>query len=188
MIIQGLDFLPSTPAALIGIHINDACTDTLITDCRFLEGEAGTGADEFVESIQIGAGDTRTIIEDCIFQTHASCNGCTHAVLLKGASNEVIIRNNIMRGEYSTACIGGDTTLSKDVLIKGNILQPKDTEPGIELYTGTTGIICDNYIATNLTALALAIAADAVYMFENYNTEVVTETGGLIGTASADDD
>ena len=61
------------------------------------------------------------------------------------------------------------------------------TEPGIQLLTGSTGTVADNYIACDLATKAAAIVADACVMFENYYTEVATETGGLIGAVSADD-
>ena len=66
-------------------------------------------------------------------------------------------------------------------------MQQGATEPGIELLTGTTGIIANNYIATNLATIAASIVADGCWLFENYYSEVAPETGALIGTASAND-
>ena len=84
------------------------------------------------------------------------------------------------------APIKGITTLSTNVRIKKNLLVT-DAEPCIELLTGTTGVISDNYCATDLAAIADSIVADACYKFQNYYCEVVNETGALIGTASVDD-
>ena len=99
----------------------------------------------------------------------------------------MIIRNNIITGPYSVACIGGDTAASLEVLIENNTLRPASGQPGIELHTGTTGIISDNYISTDLATTAAAIASDGTFMFANLYCEVATETGGLIGTESAND-
>ena len=128
-----------------------------------------------------------TIIRNNTFRTHGSCNGCTHAVELTGASDNVVIAGNVMRGQYSTACIGGITTLSTNILLEDNLLQPKDTEPGIEMLTGTTGVIRRNHILTNLATVAASIVCDQAYLFDNLYCEVVTETGGLVGTESAND-
>jgi len=185
--LKNLTFRPSVTVVAIGVDIEAGVTHTTIENCEFMDGEAGDGTDEFVIGIDLKAGCNYTTIRNNKFTTHASCDGCTCAIKLSGASTHPLIEGNDIRGQYSTACINGITTLSTDILIKGNILQPKDTEPGIELLTGTTGIICDNYIATNLATKAAAIVCDAAYLFENYYCEAVTETGGLIGTASVDD-
>jgi len=185
--LRNLTFRPSVATVAIGVDIEAGAEYTLIEDCEFLDGEAGDGTDEFVLSIDVKAGGHHTQIRGCKFSTHASCDGATHAIKLTGASNHVVIDDCDIRGQYTTAGIGGDTTLSSDLLIRGNLIQPKDTEPGIEMLTGTAGVIANNYIATDLATKAAAIVCDAAYLFENYYCEVVTETGGLIGTASADD-
>lgn len=185
--LRNLTFRPSVTVVAIGVDIEAGAEYALIEDCEFLDGEAGDGTDEFVIGIDLKAGCHHTRIRNCKFSTHASANGAEHAILLTGASHHVVVVDCDIRGEYTTACVGGITTLSTDILIVGNILQPLDTEPGIELLTGTTGIVANNYIATDLATKLAAIAADAVYLFENYYCEAVTETGGIIGAASADD-
>jgi hypothetical protein len=81
-----------------------------------------------------------------------------------------------------------------NILIQGNKLIQGiggniGTEPGIELLTGTTGVIADNYIVCNLATLAASVVADTCFLFQNYYNEDVSgaATGGIIGAASAND-
>ena len=106
--------------------------------------------------------------------------------------HDFFIRRNKIEGDYSTACIVGDTTLSTKIDIDSNLLINGSTgnigtEPGIELLTGSTGIVRNNYIVCNLATKLAAVVGDTVMLFENYYNEDITGTGGLIGTASADD-
>ena len=185
--LRNIGFRPSVAAVLVGVDIEAGSTGCIVEDCEFMLGEAGDGTDEFVLGIDLKAGCDDTIIRNNAFRTHASCNGATHAVKLTGASDNVTVAANVMRGIYSAAAIGGDGTLSTNILLEDNLLQPKDTEPGIEMLTGTTGVIRRNHILTNLATVAASIVCDQAYLFDNKYCEVVTETGGLVGTESAND-
>lgn len=186
-IIKNIRLLPSVTAVLIGIDVEAAATDVQLIDIELMDGEAA-GTDEFNTGIEFKAGCDRGLVRGLIAANTGAPN---YAVLLKGASDSITIENCVIRGEFAIGCIGADTTLSTNLLIRNNILKPKDTEPGISVITGTTGIAADNYIATDLASKAAAIegvgGAHALYLFRNLYCEVVTETGGLIGTESADD-
>ena len=60
-------------------------------------------------------------------------------------------------------------------------------EPGIELLTGTTGIIQDTYIFTDLATIDAATVADGMAHFEVYYVEVGNEAGTIVKTPSVDD-
>jgi len=186
--LYNLRFHPLISAVAIGVNVKAGATDALISGCRFDVDTANT--DEFNLSVDIKAGCHRTRVENCHF--NMTLGGAIAAVKLTGASDLVEIVGNKVWGDYSTACIVGDTTLSTNLLIDGNLLVNGiggnvGTEPGIELLTGTTGIVQNNNIVCNLATKAASIVGDAVFLFENYYNEDVTGTGGLIGTASADD-
>jgi len=119
---------------------------------------------------------------------HASTAHADAGISLTGASDDVLIENCdiVLIGAAGVAPIKGITTLSTNVRIKSNILV-SDNEPGIELLTGSTGVISDNYIFTDLATVAAAIVADGCAKFENYYVEVGNEAGALIGTPSAND-
>jgi len=188
--LKNIALLPSVTAVLIGIDVEAGKTEARLIDIELLAGEDGAGVDEFNDGIQFKAGCNGGLVERLVATSHAS-SAPNYAVLLKGASDRITIRDCDIRGPYAIGCIGADTTLSTNVLIQRCLLQPKNTEPGISVITNTTGIVTDCYIATDLATIAASIegvgGAHALYLFENYYCEVPTETGVVIGTASADD-
>lgn len=181
--IENIRFRTSANAVTVGLDIEAGFDGTIVKNCEF--GYAETASDEFAIALRNNAGCDDTVIEECLFA--AGAQAAVTAISLTGASNNIVIRNNRFVGAHSTAMINGITTLSTNLLIHGNIMQQGATEPGIELITGTTGIISNNYIATNLATIAASIVADGCWKFQNFYTEVAPETGVLIGTASADD-
>jgi hypothetical protein len=120
--------------------------------------------------------------------------GAVDAIELAGASIGHIIEENYIIGDYSTANIIGSTAASTLLKISRNILvngagNNIGTEPCIELNGNSTGVINDNYCVCNLATVAAAIVAAQCLLFNNYYNEDVSGagTGGLIGTASAND-
>lgn len=186
--IRNVTFLPSVAIVSKGLDVETDVTDFRIENCEFLDGEA-SGTDEFVIGIALTAGNTRAVIRNNIFRLADAADGAICFVKLDDACTNVIIEDNVFYGPMSTAaeaCIFGDTGASTKLLIRRNIMWT-DAEPCIKLLTGSTGVIADNYCATDLATKAAAIEADGAFLFENYYCEVATETGGIIGTASADD-
>jgi hypothetical protein len=174
----------------IGVNVKAGSTGCTISKCRF--DVVAEGTDEYVITIDIKAGNTGTLIEGNTIDNGIA--GAAVGIKLTGASDKVVIKDNVIRGDYSTANINGITTLSTRLLIDGNLLEngiggDLGTEPGIELLTGTTGTIQNNNIVCNLATKAASIVADTCLLFENYYNEDIssTATGGIIGTASADD-
>lgn len=188
VLIENIRLLPSVTAVLVGIDVEAGVTDTTIRNVRSLPGEDGAGVDEFAKTIDIKAGCDRTTVEKCIFTQHASAAGVLSCVCLTGASDMVTVRDCTMwtAGAGLVAPINGDTTLSTRVLIENNLLVT-DAEPGIELLTGTTGVVRGNQIFGDLATIAAAIVADGCARFLNYYVEVAPEREVIIGTASADD-
>lgn len=186
--IQGMRFTSSITGVVVGVNIEadvDYCT---IEGCLF--DVDATGTDEFNHSIRMVDGNVGTLVKDNVI--HMGLGGAVAAVHMDADTSYTRIVGNYVTGDYSTACIAGDTTLSTNILIGGNLLVQGvggniGTEPGIELLTGTTGVIQDNRIVCNLATLAASIVADQCFLFENYYNEDVTGTGGLIGAVSAND-
>ncbi len=186
--VQGIDLLPSVTLVAIGIDVNTLVTDTTLRDIRCLSGEDGAGVDEFVITVDIKVGCTRTTIEKCNFDQHASSTGQTHHVKLSGASDQIFIRDCYMKiaGTAAVACIGGITTLSTRVLIENCVLVADD-EPGIELLTGTSGVIRNVDIFSDLATIAAATVADGMAHFRVRYVEVGNESDAVVKTASVDD-
>lgn len=188
MRVSNLQLLPSVTAVLIAIDIATGVTDTVLENIRSLPGEDGAGVDEFAKTIDIKAGCDRTLIRDCDFTQHASAAGVLSNVCLTGASDLVEIRDCRMwaAGAGLVAPINGDTTLSTRLLIENCVLVT-DAEPGIEVLTGTTGVIRDVDIFGDLGTIDAATVADGMAHFDVKYCEVGDEAGTLVKTESADD-
>lgn len=188
--IHNMKFNASVTAVLIGIDVEDGVNNCVISNCVF--GVDAAGTDEFNNTIRFTNNNSDCVVEDCTIDMGIA--GAAAGILLDADTARIRICNNIIRGDFSVANINGDTTLSTNVLIKGNLLEngiggDLNAQPGIELLTGTTGTIADNYIVCNLATKAASVVADTCLLFENYYNEDISgaATGGIIGTASADD-
>jgi len=186
--IENLRLTSTITVVKVAIEIEDGIDYATVRGCRF--DVETTGTDEFLVSIRTNDASNFALIEGNDIQM--GLGGAVAGVSFTKDTDGTIVRNNTITGDYSTANIEGLTTLSTNLVIEDNLLVngltgAVGTEPGIQLLTGSTGIVRKNDIACNLTHKALAIVGDAVMMFENYYCETVAETGGLIGTASADD-
>lgn len=186
--LRNITIRPSVTDVLVGIDVVAAVTGTLIEDVEALPGEDAGGVDDFALVVDVKAGCTDTTVRGLKVRQHLSGAGYIAGVRLTGQSDDILIEgcDIYILGAGVLAPINGVTTLSTNVMIRNNILWT-DHEPGIELLVSTTGIVSNNYISSNLATLAASIVASHCYMFENYNCENVSETGALVGTASADD-
>ena len=188
--IQNMNFHANITDVLIGIEVAAAGDNFTIRGCRFDVEAANT--DEFVSSIDIVAGANFGLIEDCFFDM--AVGGAVAAIHLNGACTDLTILRNNIKGDYSTACITGSTTLSTNIDIGYNVMlngigSDIGEEPCIELVTDSDGTIYNNYCGCNLTTKAAAIVSTKSLLFENYYNEDVSGagTGGIIGTASGND-
>jgi len=185
--VKNIAFRASVTAVTVGVEIDGGVTGTIIDGCDWIDGEDGAGVDEFIESLEVEAACNNTIIRNCTFREHASAAHATSAIMLTGASDDVLIEGCEICGPYSTACITNDGAAQTNIRIRDCLLIPADTKLGIDLLTGSTGVIEDVRIASNLATLLGSLDADGCYFFNALNCEVVTETGGAIGGTSADD-
>ena len=187
ILVQNVNFEATVTIVKIGIQLEAGVTGTIIRNCKF--SVETTTTDEFLISINLLAGCNNTIIEGCYMDM--GLGGAAHGIKLVGASSDVRVSRNTIKGDYSVANIGGITTLSLEVDINDNLLMNGGTGnvgavANIVLLTGTTGIVRNNFCVCNLSTKLGSIAADTVMLFENYYNEDITGTGGIIGTASAD--
>jgi hypothetical protein len=187
---QGIRHSADVTGVKVAIEIEDGADYCTVRGCRF--DVVATTTDEFLVSVRTNDASNNACIEGNFF--NMGLGGAVSAVGFTKDTDETIVRDNVILGDYSTAVINGITTLSTNLLIQGNILCNGltggiGTEPAIELVTGSTGIIADNYIVCNLATKAASVVADACMLFQNYYNEDVSgaATGGIIGAASADD-
>jgi hypothetical protein len=185
---QGIRHSADVTSVKVAIEIEDGIDYCTVRGCVF--DVVATTTDEFLVSVRTNDASNFALIEDNFFDM--GLGGAVAAISFTKDTDGTIVRNNVAVGDYSTAVINGITTLSTKLLIEKNLLVNGDaanvgTEPGIELVTGSSGVIRDNDIVCNVNTLALAIVADGVMMYRNYSTETVGETGAVIGTPHAND-
>lgn len=185
---QGIRHTADVTDVKVAIEIEDGIDYCTVRDCVF--DVVATTTDEFLVSVRTNDASNFALIENNFFDM--GLGGAVAAISFTKDTDGTVVRNNVAMGDYSTAVINGITTLSTKLLIEKNLLINGDaanvgTEPGIELVTGSSGVIRDNDIVCNVATLALAIVADGVMMYRNYSTEVVAETGTIIGTPHAND-
>ena len=180
-----LKFEATISAVVIGLSILTTSTDCLVKGCHFTSETAAT--DEFNRAINIGVGCDRLVIEDC--KIDMTLGGAVAAIAIVGATTDVLIQRNMIRGDYSTGCITSETTASVDVHIIDNILingrsDNINSEPVLECTTLTTsGIVARNYILSDLaTQAAATVGTDLVY-YENFRSD--EKGAGITGHTSA---
>lgn len=169
--LENLHFRAGNNAVVNAINIEAAGDNYTIRNCRFADPEAAT--DEFADAIIVEAGADGGLIEKNTFD--AGAQAAVAAIELNGAVIGITIRKNTFIGDYSTACIRGDSTLSQKVIIEDNLLWNGDPLAGglntiavISLLTGTIGVIQGNRCYTNVTnAVTAAIVADACFIIGN---------------------
>lgn len=184
--LKNIRFNATITSVAVGLNIKAGATDALVQDCVFNVDTVGT--DEFSLCIDVKAGCHRTRIEGCTFDMDIAA--AVAAVKLTGASDGVILRGNRVFGDYSTACLAGDTTLSTNVDIGNNLLLNGEggdlnAKPTIELLTGSTGIIYNNYNVCNVAAAINSVVADTCLKFQNKYNETIATTGINLEVADA---
>lgn len=171
--IENLWFVPSVTGITKAIDIESGSHFAEIVNCRFGDAEAA-GTDEFNATIIVAAASTDVkIIGNYINMGEA---GAVAGITITGACHRIEISGNKILGDYSTACINSITALQNDVLIYNNLLingvtSGLNTEPTIELLTGTSGAIYNNYSAANVATLAAHQVNDTAVNFQNYFSE-----------------
>lgn len=184
ILVKNLRFRTSANTVVVGLDVEAGKTGAQILNCEF--GWAETSTDEFNIALRLNAGCNDALVQGNLFS--AGAQAAVAAISLTGASDNVVIRENRFLGNHSTAMVNGITAANTNLLIERNLFYQGATEPAIELFTGTTGIVRDNDIKTNLAAMINSVVGDAVFLFRNYyNEDVNPGTGTIFGTASADD-
>lgn len=171
--VENLWFVPSVTAITKAIDVESGSTGFEIVGCRFGDAETA-GTDEFNATIIVAATTTDGLIADNYINMGEA--GAVAAITLTGAADRTTIRNNVILGDYSTANINSITVLQSDLVIVDNILvngvtSALNTEPTIELLTGSSGVIARNLSACNVATLAAHQVNDTAANFLNYFTE-----------------
>jgi len=170
--LHNLNFHANVPDVLIGLDIEDGVDYATVSGCLF--DVETTGTDEFAECITLANNNTGCKIVGNIMEM--GLGNAVTAIFMTADTHRTQILDNVITGDYSTANVMGDTTLSTELLMRGNLLVNGGsggvgTEPVVELLTGTTGVIMDNVGFCNVATVAAAWVSDATFFHSAWTGE-----------------
>lgn len=179
--IRNLAFKANVTDVAHAIDVETGATNFVIDNCWFYVETTGT--DEFTDAITTAANSDNGKITNCRVEMGA---GGADAFIQNVGCDYVEISNNIVSGDFATACIEDKTTASIWMIIDDNILvngtvggtAGLNTVACISLKADTTAIITDNKLFCNVADPSLAIvAADGFLAGNTYCNAEGTYTG-----------
>ncbi len=114
--IENILLRPSVTGVLIGIDVESGVTGTVLRNIDCVNGEDGSGTDEFVKGIHLTSGNHDTIIENCTLRCHASAAHATHAIHVDAASDRCVFRRVVIDGPWATNGILEDAASADTVV------------------------------------------------------------------------
>lgn len=182
--IENIRFVSSVTEVLKGVDVEDGVDGFHMNNCSFTV-EADT-TDDFISALVFVNDNNDCIVENCVFDSGLQAHA-VNGILMDADCDNMIIRNNRIHGDYSTACITNDTAICLEILIQGNILQNGDTtgnngEPTMEL-GASTGLIIGNFLADGTATDGASVVATGAMCFANEWTTTVGSDAG-VGTTT----
>ena len=190
VILRNLHFRGNIAALAAPIDVNAA--GFIMEDCKFTAAGATT---DFDITVITDAAAEDMAIRRCRFLLEYSdaaagvilSNTMTEVIRLVGV-DRAIIEDCELYGNFTTAAINAVTTACRDIRISRNKIrnvQTTNIAGIIDLVAGCTGVVDENVGFHGYTTdLATTIDPASCAMIRNYFSNVVTEAGGLVGTAS----
>lgn len=180
--IINMNFHANVPSVLIGLTVTTLMTNLQVKNCLF-DNET-TITDAFVVAIQFAVGNSNFLIENSYFDSGLQALA-THAIYLIGATAGGVIKNNLITGDYTTACIGGLTTLSTEIYILENYLcNGGSANVGavatLSMVAASTGAVVGNYSHCNVASGVLHFVNTGMFHANNWQGE----DAGSANTAS----
>lgn len=116
--IENLFFVPSVTAVTHAVDVEATFTGWEIVNCDF-SSAVTTTVDEFNAAITVGTTAVNGRIFGCFFNSEAA--GAVYAISLATPGN-VWIANNVIMGDYSTACVGTITGAGVNCHMYDNVI------------------------------------------------------------------
>ncbi len=171
--IKGIRIESDVIDAAAGITASAAADGLRVENCVLRDGAA---AEELVIGISIAAACDNVRIENNYFST-VPAGGCTNAILLVGASDNSVIKGNVVYGTYSTGMLLASGAASVNLTVKDNTFATVSAAVGVAFNAATTGIFSGNYVGTATTIAGSLTGENAMYCFENYITGAAAASG-----------
>ncbi len=180
--ISGLRFVSNVADHVALLDVETAAVGTTIKNCYFTD--TSSSADSLI-MLSVETNADRMLIEDNHFNGAVGGEG-TDAILFAGGSDNTIIRHNIFIGDWKTnGAIGMIAALGTGLQIYGNIISNADASAGlgIKLHASSTGIIAYNAVGGTKNGQEPVDTITAMYIVENYMTDVAGAAGLISNTA-----
>lgn len=171
--IENLWFVPSVTAVTKAVLVTAAGDDYEIVGCRFADAVTA-GTDEFNRTIMQAITVKRGLIRDCYLDAGEA--GAIIGIEI-ATPEQVRIEDNIIVGDYSTACIANITAAGTAMHVHRNIIingvkSGLNTVAAIVNVSTNELILSDNYIASDVATFALMITNfDAGFNLGNRYTD-----------------
>lgn len=148
-----------------------------IRNCAFIQNDTD---ENFLECITDGGANTadQLLIEGCEFFQYDTSG--TAAIVMDAAQDRVIIRNNVMMGDWSATIDG--TGVPTFITVAGNLITTAATDDNasIKLDGSATGIVAYNAGANQNAASGVAVTASACGKIENYFSIPSEDKNGIL--------
>jgi len=158
--VENIHFRANFADIAAAIDVN--ADDFTLRGCRFSDVAAAMNALVWVQDAAAGGSD-RITIEGCHCIALDAAN--THFVNFAGTGDGHIVRDNILIGDWGTACIGGAGVVTAATIIRNLISNAAtDSDACIKMAATATGICMFNHAcggaaqANGITATAMAIS------------------------------
>jgi hypothetical protein len=173
--VENIHFRANFADIAAAIDVN--ATDFTLRRCRFTEVTTNMNALVWVQDAAAAA-SSRITIEDCLCIDKDAAN--THFVNFAGTGDGHIVRNNVLIGDWGTACIGGLGVVTNAV-ITGNYISnaASDNDSCINFAATATGICMHNH-ACGGAAQANGITATAMAISQNYYGVVSEDLSAIL--------
>ncbi|MBE9509143.1 MAG: hypothetical protein IMY86_13985 [Chloroflexi bacterium] len=145
--------------------VNVAATDCTLRGIRFIESTTNMNAKVAIVT-GAAAASNRLTVENCFAQMPDAAN--THFINIPGTPDGLIIRNNVLHGDWGTMALGGAGICTNIAILDNLIAQLASTADScVNLAATATGVVARN-LCCGAAAQANGITATACAVAENY--------------------
>lgn len=162
-----------------GLEIEAAATDWRVDHCYF--ADSATNKDLLI-SVAVEADADRGVFEDNHLVITVG-GEATAAVDFAGGCDGLVMRNNIMVGDWKNAngAIDLHGAASAGILVHDNFIVNADASVGVcmDIHASTTGGVFRNFVAGSKGNTETIAGGEACHFGENYGNDAVATTGIL---------
>jgi len=173
--VENIHFRANFADIVAGIDVNAAnCT---IRNCRFTAVATNMNCLIWI----LGATSTTSnglVVENCYCVDKDAAN--THFVSFPGTSDQCVVRNNVLHGDWGTAAIGAAGVVT-NITVTDNVISnaASDNDSCININSSATGIVMRN-LACGGAAQANGITATACAIAQNYYGVVSEDLSAIL--------